>query len=185
MEDVKSIVEFSSAEECLSADLKEISFFFIDIVLEEMSGIDLLKKLHPLYPEPSKIMLTKLSSDDKLFMSLQFGASGFIIKSDYFHLKEIIPNILRGGFYISPLIAVYILKQFQKVMVKPDPSPLTEMEHKVLIKLTEGYSVEEAGKFLGLKKSTIQFHIRGIYNALQVSNRVQMLKKANELKIIP
>jgi len=183
--EVESILEFSSAEECLDADLSGISFFFIDIGLSGMKGIDLLIKLGEMYPDPAKIMVTRLTTDSNLFESLRFGAVGFIMKSDLMMIHEILPSIFRGGFYISPPIAVHLIHHFQSVSSKTNPSPLTEAEHKVLVKLSDGFSVEDICALMGVKKSTIQFHIRGIYRALQVSNRAQMIKKANELKIIP
>ncbi len=184
-EEIEKIVEFDSAEECLSSDLNNISFYFIDLHLKEISGIELLIKLSEITPDSSKIIVSKLATDEKLFECLRNGAVGYIIKSDMIMIWEIISSILNGGFYISPTIAIYMIKYFKNSTEKINHFPLTETEYKVLLKLADGLSVDGVSKLLGVKKTTIQFHVRGIYKALQVSNRAQMLRKANELKIIP
>ncbi|MCB1143373.1 MAG: response regulator transcription factor [Leptospiraceae bacterium] len=189
---ISKIFEFNSAELCLKEDLKEVTFFFIDIGLDGMTGNELLVQLGDLYPKAIKIMLTTLKSQTELFNTLRAGAMGYILKSDLLRIEEILTIIFNKGFYISPELAVHLVMYFKlanQTNSKQNPnlssaSFLTDSENRVLQKLSEGYSVQEIASALRVKESTIRFHIRGIYKALHVSNRVQMLKKANLLGIL-
>lgn len=50
--------------------------------------------------------------------------------------------------------------------------------------LSAGYTPAEIAEALKVTVSTVRFHIRGIYQKLQVNNRIQMLKRAEGLGII-
>ncbi|MED1476902.1 helix-turn-helix transcriptional regulator [Bacillus pseudomycoides] len=61
---------------------------------------------------------------------------------------------------------------------------LSQRELEVLIVLATGATIKEIGKKLFISISTVKTHIINIYTKLQVSNRVEAIKKALEHGLI-
>lgn len=62
---------------------------------------------------------------------------------------------------------------------------LTDREVEVLNLVTEGRSSKEVAQKLYLSKRTVDFHLARIYEKLNVSNRVQAIRRATELGLVP
>jgi len=62
---------------------------------------------------------------------------------------------------------------------------LTPTEVKVLSLIAQGHSSKEAAELLVVSKRTVDFHLANIYDKLQVNNRVQALRMATRLGLIP
>ncbi len=62
---------------------------------------------------------------------------------------------------------------------------LTPKEVEVLSLIAQGLSSQEAAEKMWLNKRTIDFHLANIYHKLQVKNRVQALRAATRLGLIP
>ncbi len=56
-------------------------------------------------------------------------------------------------------------------------SLLTEREHTVLTKLSEGLSYDEIAGALAVSINTVRKHIRSIYEKLQVNSRTEAVRK--------
>lgn len=69
--------------------------------------------------------------------------------------------------------------------VGPRGVRLTPTEVKVLSLIAQGYSSKEAADKLVVSKRTVDFHLANIYDKLQVNNRVQALRMATRLGLIP
>ena len=66
----------------------------------------------------------------------------------------------------------------------PDDVKLTDRECEVLTLVLEGRSSQEVATILVCSKRTIDFHLARIYNKLDVTNRVQAMRKAAHLGLI-
>jgi len=66
---------------------KKVDVVLTDIVMPEVSGIELLEKMHTLYPETPVILMTGYADMDKAIEAIKKGAFDFITKpykADYF-----------------------------------------------------------------------------------------------------
>jgi LuxR family transcriptional regulator, maltose regulon positive regulatory protein len=61
---------------------------------------------------------------------------------------------------------------------------LTEQETKVLRLIADGLSNKEIAPRLNITGETVKSHIKNVYRKLEVNNRVQVLQRAKELKIL-
>jgi len=61
---------------------------------------------------------------------------------------------------------------------------LTEREVEVLSLVIEGRSSKEVAQTLFLSKRTVDFHLARIYEKLNVSNRIQAIRRAVELGLL-
>lgn len=62
---------------------------------------------------------------------------------------------------------------------------LTPTEVKVLSLVAQGHSSQEVADRMVVSKRTVDFHLANIYQKLQVNNRVQALRAATRLGLIP
>ena len=61
---------------------------------------------------------------------------------------------------------------------------LTPREKEIMILLANGFKYSDIAMKLSISTTTVRFHIRNIYNKLEVNNKVAMLHKARELNLI-
>ena len=65
------------------------------------------------------------------------------------------------------------------------PIRLTKREIEVLSLIAQGRSSQEVADALFRSKRTVDFHLDNIYKKLNVKNRVQLLRRALQLGLIP
>ena len=61
---------------------------------------------------------------------------------------------------------------------------LTDREVQVLALILEGRSSKEVAQSLYLSKRTVDFHLARVYEKLNVTNRVQAIRRATELGLV-
>lgn len=62
---------------------------------------------------------------------------------------------------------------------------LTPAEYRVLKLIAEGHTSQQAADLLVCNKRTVDFHLANIYEKLEVHNRVQAIRAAARLGLIP
>ncbi|MEN6356963.1 MAG: helix-turn-helix transcriptional regulator [Armatimonadota bacterium] len=61
---------------------------------------------------------------------------------------------------------------------------LTKRESEILFLANEGMSARQIADLLFCSRRTVEFHLANLYTKLQVSNRVQALKRAGSLGLL-
>jgi ATP/maltotriose-dependent transcriptional regulator MalT len=62
---------------------------------------------------------------------------------------------------------------------------LTRRELEILTLILEGHPSKKVAELLFVSKRTVDFHLDNIYEKLQVSNRMQAIKRASNLGLLP
>lgn len=98
-----SVVDVVQTAESALQKLKEIEvdIVLVDVSLPSMNGIDLVSKIHQLYPALPCMMLSGQNARQYVIRSLIAGARGYVIKDDIPGIFEGIEHILAGKTYIS------------------------------------------------------------------------------------
>ena len=181
-DDFRVVGKYESCEEALK-DLSEDQpdVVLMDVDLPGMSGIEGTKKIKKDSPRSNVIIITVFENGKTVFDALCAGASGYLTKSsDRDKLLSAIDEVLSGGAPMSSKIARMVVSSFQK----NTNSPLTDRETEILSQIAEGRSYTSIGENLFISKETVKFHIKNIYLKLQVNNKADALRKANEDKLI-
>lgn len=141
----------------------------MDIEMPGISGIDCVRRLHLALPGTRFMMLTVFEDHDRIFESLEAGATGYLIKRGVTtRLSEAIRDLHAGEFPISPAIARKIIR----ALVRPDPlAELSQRERAVLERLAAGCPYKEIAKEFGVSFNTIRTHVNRIYEKLHVHSR--------------
>ncbi|HEU5397132.1 MAG TPA: response regulator transcription factor [Verrucomicrobiae bacterium] len=151
----------------------------MDIFLPRMSGIECTTRLKELLPRTQIVMLTGVDDNELVFMALQAGADGFLLKrTKPADLRAALLEVTRGGAPMSSEIARRVVESFRRPAKSRESSVhLTTREEEVLILLTKGYSNKEIADKLSLSVETVGSHLKHIYEKLHVRSRAEAVAR--------
>jgi DNA-binding NarL/FixJ family response regulator len=157
-----------------------------DIGLPGMDGIEGVGILKTRYPNLIVLMLSVYDDDDRIIEAICAGANGYLLKNtSTAKLIASFKEVLNGGAPMSPEIARRVIDLFRQ---SPPPKQvdyaLTPHETRLLKMLVEGYNYKTAAAKLGLSINTISFHMRHIYEKLQVHSKSEAVAKALKNRIV-
>ena len=157
-----------------------------DIGLPGMDGIEGTRQLQKLLPNVPILALTVYDDDEKLFSAICAGASGYLLKNTTpARLMESIADVAAGGAPMSPEIARRVVRLFREFRPPPTASyHLTLQETAVLKLLVEGHHYKTAANELGISTNTVSFHLKHIYEKLQVHSKTEAVAKALRERLI-
>ena len=178
---------FRSMEEALEkikADVPDV--VLCDIGLPGMSGIEGISILKGRYPGLLLLMLSVYDDDDRIFDALCAGACGYLLKrTPPVRLLESLREAVTGGAPMSPEVANRVITLFREIR-PPERADyeLTPHETRLLKLLVEGHNYTTAAAELGVSYNTIKFHMRHIYEKLQVHSKSEAVSKALQNRLI-
>ncbi|HST19941.1 MAG TPA: response regulator transcription factor [Blastocatellia bacterium] len=157
-----------------------------DIGLPGMDGIKGVRILKERYPDLVILMLSVYNDDERIFDAICAGATGYLLKKTQpARLIESIKEAVQGGAPMSPEVARRVMEIFREF----HPSErvdynLTPHETRLLKLFVQGHNYKTAAAELGLSVNTISFHVRNIYDKLQVHSRSEAVAKALRNRLV-
>lgn len=151
-----------------------------DLGLPGMSGIEGIERFRRIFPEIPIIALTIYDNDQQIFSALCSGASGYLLKNTPpARLLEALREAVTGGSPMSPTIAARVVKLFRNFR-PPETANyrLTPQETELLKLLTEGHHKKTAAREMNISFHTVSFHLKNIYQKLQVHSKTEAVAKA-------
>jgi len=186
-----SILQFYPDIECVGAYESAEAFsetflslrpdvVLMDIGLPQEDGIECVRKWKPKLRETHFVMLTSLSDPQKTFDALQAGATGYVLKPPMpEQIAAAIRDVWAGGSPMSASIARFVVESFQHTETGlPALERLTKTEREVLHDLEAGFSYKEIAARRFVDITTVQSHIRHIYEKSEVHSRTEAVNKA-------
>lgn len=172
------------ALERLATDLPDVAL--VDIGLPGMSGIEGVRTLKERFPSVRAVMLTVYEDNDRIFEALCAGACGYLLKRTRpAKMLEGIREVVEGGAPMSPEVARRVIALFQDVRPAARAEyHLTPHEIRLLTLLMEGHSYRSAARLLGVTPHAVSFHLRNIYEKLQVHSKTEAVAKALRHRLI-
>ncbi len=168
--------------ESLDADL-----IIMDIGLPGISGIEGTKKVKKLLPHIDIVVFTIHEENDKIFEALISGASGYLLKTTpHDELLRCIKDAYDGGSPMNSAIAKKMIELLRALdeQKKADQELLSKRESEVLSALAEGQTYKEIAETLFISYHTVRFHIRNIYDKLNVNTQSAAISLAYKKKLI-
>jgi DNA-binding NarL/FixJ family response regulator len=178
---------FRSVEEAL----EKIGFNLPDVVLSDiglpgMSGIEGVRILKERHPDMMILMLSVYDDDDRIFDALCAGANGYLLKkTPPARLIESLKEAVMGGAPMSPEVARRVVSLFRDFR-PPERADyqLTPHETRLLKLLVEGHNYKTAAMELNVSVNTISFHMKHIYEKLQVHSKSEAVAKALQNRLV-
>jgi DNA-binding NarL/FixJ family response regulator len=178
---------YRSMEEALEKIGRELPDVVLnDIGLPGMSGIEGIKILKGRHPDLLILMLTVYDDDERIFDAMCAGASGYLLKkTPPARLLESLREAVSGGAPMSPEVARRVVALFREIR-PPDRADydLTPHETRLLKLFVEGHNYKTAAAELGVSIHTVSFHLRSIYDKLQVHSKSEAVAKALQNRLV-
>src|SRR5262245_42731114 len=152
----------------------------VDIGLPGMSGIEGIARLKELHPSLILLVLSVYDDDDRIFNALCAGAAGYLLKkTPPVRLLDSLREAVGGGAPMSPEVARKVVTLF-RTFRPPDRAEhdLTPHEVRILKMLVEGHNYKTAAGELGVSVNTVAFHMKRIYEKLQVHSKSEAVATA-------
>jgi DNA-binding NarL/FixJ family response regulator len=176
---------FSCVAACGTAEeaLKELAregpeVVLVDIHLPLKSGIDFVREFSPRHPQVHLVMLTIEEDGKRVFECLKAGATGYMLK----HLAperilDAIREVQRGGAPMSSQIARMVVATFREQTASSIQEELSPRERDILRCLACGDRSKEVADKLGISITTVNTHIRHVYEKLHVRSRAEAVAR--------
>ncbi len=157
-----------------------------DLGLPGMSGVEGIRVLHQQYPDLPVLALTVFDTDDKVFEALCAGASGYVLKNmPPAKLLEALQEVAAGGAPMSPEIARRVVRLFRTFQPPANATyRLTPQEHELLRLLADGHHRKTAAQEMGISINTVSFHLKHLYEKLQVHSKTEAVAKALRERLV-
>jgi DNA-binding NarL/FixJ family response regulator len=172
---------YRSMEEALEQIARQLPDVLLsDIGLPGMNGIDGVRLLKQRYPNLLVLMLTVYDDDERIFDAMCAGACGYLLKkTPPARLLDSLREVVAGGAPMSPEVARRVIALFREIR-PPDHVDyhLTPHETRLLKLFVEGHNYKTAAAELHVSVNTVNFHVRSIYDKLQVHSRSEAVAKA-------
>jgi DNA-binding NarL/FixJ family response regulator len=183
---ISAIPDFSCVCSCSSGEeaLRQIpvarpDVVLMDIFLPRMSGIECTAQLKVLMPETQIVILTAVDDDELVFLALEAGADGYLLKRTRPEdLRNALMDVLSGGAPMTSEIARRVVESFrQRAKARDDFVRLTTREEEVLVMLSKGYSNKEIADRIELSVDTVRSHLKHIYEKMHVRSRAEAVAR--------
>jgi DNA-binding NarL/FixJ family response regulator len=177
---------FQTMEEALAGIREPPDVVLFDIGLPGMSGIEGMRHLRRRYPGLAALMLTVYEDDDRIFEAMCAGADGYLLKTTPpARLLESIAEVVSGGAPMSPGVARRVIQLFRDIRPPAQADyQLTPHETRLLRLLVEGHNYKTAASELSVSVNTIGFHMRRIYDKLQVHSKSEAVAEALRQRLV-
>ena len=181
-DDIEVVAEAESAERALFEALSaKPDVAVLDVVMPGKSGIEATPEL--LKAVPSMKILVLSMQDDPRYVRAAFeaGASGYVLKEAAdTDVVSAIREVARGGRYVHPELGARLVAAETEERKRAEEDPLSEREREVLVASQGGASIAEIAKTLFLSEGTVRNYLSSAIQKLEVSNRTEAARVAEE-----
>lgn len=155
---------------------KEPELALLDIILPDISGVDIARKLRAEHPNIQILMLSAESSEPTILSLTEIGVEGFVSKNaPTDELLTAINTIVNGGTYFAKDIARLIRDVCNSSELHID---LSEREKLIIRLCCEGLRAKDISDQLNISIRTVESHKTNIFTKLGINNNVALVRYA-------
>jgi DNA-binding NarL/FixJ family response regulator len=187
--DIEVVAEAASAEDAVEAALRtRPDVMLLDVDMPGMTGLQLVRELHPRLPDTQIVMLSVSGDDQMVVEAMRHGAAGYLTKDlGPEALRRAVRGIRDGDLAMSRGMAARTLRQF--ITAGPaaegedtELAHLSSRELEVLARLAEGLTDREIAEALVISPRTVETHVGNILRKLGVRNRAEAARHYREAR---
>jgi DNA-binding NarL/FixJ family response regulator len=177
--DMTVVAETGSGEEAISL-FREFrpDVTIMDLRLENMGGVESIRKIRDEYPEARFVVLTTYRGDEDIHQALDAGASGYLIKGmPRQALLDALRRVHKGERFLpQPVTEALALHKHEE--------ELSSREREVLSLLAVGKCNKEIASTLCIAEVTVKCHLSMIFSRLGVTDRTQAIIAASQRGLV-
>ncbi len=190
MNRIEVIGEASDAESAIELTLdRRPDVVLLDVHLGAGSGASVVTAVSPQAPEVKFLAISVSDSPEDVISVIRAGARGYVTKTiETIELIDAIERVAADDAVFSPRLAGFVLDAFTgtttSTSIDENLNQLTPREREVLRLIARGYAYKEVARQLTLSVKTIETHVSSVLRKLQLSNRHELTRWANDHKLI-
>jgi DNA-binding NarL/FixJ family response regulator len=148
----------------------EVDVAVVDVQMP-VSGLEALAEIRRRDLPVRVLLLTAFADGESIQAALQHGAEGFALKTESpTQTIEAIRQVAQGRLVFPRTAQRWMSLYRQPADTGPD---LSQRELEVLDKLAKGLPNAEIASELAVSENTVRFHLKNIYEKLNVTNRTE------------
>jgi DNA-binding NarL/FixJ family response regulator len=189
LDEFQTIGIHEQAEDLLETKhLLSSDVLLLDIALPGISGIEAIPLIKEINPNIIIVMCSVYEDDEHIFEAIKSGAVGYLLKkTEPSELILALKDSYNGGSPMTPSIARKVIEAFRtqmKPLQKENELFLSKKEKEILNLLADGHSYKVIADDINLSIDGVRYHIRKIYEKLQVNSRSEAIMVGIREKII-
>ncbi len=154
------------------------NIILLDVSIPNNSGINIIKQVKEILNNTKVIVLSEKICYQDISKSLYAGVNGYLIKNKNLKLVESLEHLGQGGIPMSDNVFRIIIDSFRQYQFEE----LTKRENEVFQLLIKGNSNASMANTLNVSPNTIKYHLRNIYEKLDIYCRDQAINLVNRKK---
>jgi two-component system competent response regulator ComA len=168
--------------------LKNFDVILFDLYMPNINGADLARKVLADAPDAIILIYSGFDIAPHFNLLMDSGVAGFISKTS---TREQLVQAIRSAARKEAIIPMQLLKQLrrQEIVVQGEntneKTTIGKKEEKLLRELAKGHSNKEISKTLLISQRSLEYSLTELFQKLNVNSRVEAIKKAKSLGILP
>ena len=162
----------------------------VEVSGEDESGFELITLARSTHPAAEVVALARHEAEDVAQRAFDLGAAGYLVKNSLFvGFVQAVLQVANGGAAISPALSRKLLLKRRSPAAEAVPSEpgrtdvvrirLSSREHEVLRMIASGLTSNQIGERLAISCTTVNSHVKNMYQKLHVRSRAQAVSCAN------
>jgi DNA-binding NarL/FixJ family response regulator len=161
----------------------------LDVHMPDGGGERVIKEVLASNPDQRFLALSVSDAPEDVIAVIRAGARGYLTKSiEGSELVDGIRRVAQGDAVFSPRLAGFVLDAFAMTppVTEPDSEyeQLSPREREVMRLIARGYAYKEVAAELTLSVKTIETHVSSVLRKLQLSNRRELTKWAEQRRLV-
>ncbi|WLR58342.1 response regulator [Guptibacillus hwajinpoensis] len=146
----------------------------MDLVMEEMDGIEATKQIITQWPEAKIIIVTSFLDDEKVYPALEAGATSYMLKtSKAVEIANAVRKTYHGESVLEPEVTGKMMSRMRSRIQKLPHEELTDREMEILLLMAQGKANQTIANELFIALKTVKVHVSNILGKLEVHDRTQ------------
>jgi len=184
---IEVVAEAASGRELFAAlETTSPDLLLLDIMLPDISGIEIARKVRANHPEIKILLLSAEEPKKVIEQVLETGVEGYISKSaEVREIEDAIVSVMNGMEYFGRDISKVICDVFSsKKKHEQEEAKFTVREMEIIHLCNEGLLVKEIAERLNISPNTVKTHKTNIFQKLGINNSVELAKYIWNFKIL-
>lgn len=183
-EDISVVGEAASGREGIEkAEELKPDIILMDLVMDDMNGIEATQYIKQHQPSVKIVMLTSFIDDNEVYQVLDAGVDSYILKTTS---ADDIANAIRKTYNKESVFEAEVLVKMRNRMNQKAElfEMLTDREMEILLLIAKGYSNQEIASASHITIKTVKTHVSNILSKLEVQDRTQAVIYAFQHNLI-
>jgi DNA-binding NarL/FixJ family response regulator len=178
--------EVDAAVELIAERLPDV--VLLDVHMPAGGGKAVLEQVRDRHPQVRFLALSASDTPEDVVAIIRAGARGYVTKNiEPEELVAAVKRVAEGDVVFSPRLAGFVLDAFSSMgthVADPEVDQLTPREKEVLRLIALGDPYKEVASRLSISVKTVERHVSAVLHKLQLSNRHELARWANEKRIV-